>query len=58
MRFFLPDLTHYTCFYFSLQSRKEKQDTNKGTPSLMYFHLVPSAPKFFDFTIYQHYLLL
>ena len=45
-------------FLFSLyRSRKEKQDTNKRTPSLMYFHLVPSVPKFFDFTIYQHHVL-
>ena len=46
-------------FLFSLyRSRKEKQDTNKGTPFLMYFHLVPNVPKFLSiFTIYQHYLL-
>ena len=58
MRFFLPELIYYTCFYFLFTDPEKKQDTNKGTPSLMYFHLVPNAPKFFSiFTIYQHYLL-
>ena len=50
-----PHLIYYTCFYFLFTDQEKKNKIQ--TRELMYFYLVPSAPKFFRFTIYQHHVL-
>ena len=48
MRFFLPELIYYTCYYFLFTDpvKKNEVQTRELLP-LCNFHLVPNAPKYF-----------
>ena len=56
LRLFLPELIYYTCFLFTDPEKKNKIQMRELLP-LSICTWCQMHQNFFDFTIYQHYLL-